>query len=290
MKKLAFVTYKQSLQTNEHLSEDDKLLVELLKKEGFEIEVLAWDNDHVAWEQFSQVVIRSTWDYHYRVDEYKAWLARLAQKGISLWNPSEIVTWNIDKRYLLELKDKGIPIIPTVLIEQGQKYDLPIILAQHDWQEVIIKPAIGASAYQIFKAAKENVSSFQLKMDEILLKSAVLVQLFMPQVQTEGEYSFIFIGGRYSHTVLKRPQPHEFRVNGKFGGIWSLHQPSVELIQQAENICQTVRSPLLYARVDCFHVNERLVLVELELNEPFLFMQWYPPSAVQFARAVKDQQ
>ena len=102
---------------------------------------------------------------------------------------------------------------------------------------------IGASAYQICKAAKENISSFQLKIDEILVKSAVLVQLFMPQVQTEGEYSFIFIGGRYSHTVLKRPQPHEFRVNGKFGGIWSLHQPSIELIQQAENICKMVQIP-----------------------------------------------
>jgi glutathione synthase/RimK-type ligase-like ATP-grasp enzyme len=290
MKKVAFVTYRQSLQINEYLSDDDRILLDLLKEEGLEVEVLSWDNDHVVWEQFSQVVIRSTWDYHSRIDEYKAWIARLEQKGVYLWNPPEIVKWNIDKRYLLELKDKGISIIPTALIEQGQKHDLPSILEQNDWQEVIIKPTIGASAYQIFKAEKENVSSLQLKMDEMLIKSAVLVQPFMPQVQTEGEYSFIFIGGRYSHTVLKRPQSHEFRVNSKFGGIWSLHQPSIKLIQQAENIYNTVRSPLLYARVDCFNVNGQLVLVELELNEPFLFLQWYPQSAVQFAQAIKGQE
>jgi glutathione synthase/RimK-type ligase-like ATP-grasp enzyme len=288
MKKFAFVTYKQSSQANGHLSDDDKLIIELLKKEGLEIEVLAWDNDYVVWEQFSKVVIRSTWDYHYRIDEYKAWLARLEQKGIPLWNPPEIVKWNLDKKYLLELKDQGISIIPTLLIEQGQKHDLQSILERNAWQEVIIKPAIGASAYQIFKAEKENVLSLQLKMDEILVRSAVLVQPFIPQIQTEGEYSFVFIGGRYSHTILKRPQSNEFRVNRKFDGIWSLHQPSIKLIQQAENICKTVRSPLLYARVDCFNVDGRLVLVELELNEPFLFIQWYPQSAVQFAQAVKD--
>src|SRR6476620_6951768 len=106
MKKFAFVTYKQSSQANGHLSDDDKLIIELLKKEGLEIEVLAWDNDYVVWEQFSKVVIRSTWDYHYRIDEYKAWLARLEQKGIPLWNPPEIVKWNLDKKYLLELKDQ----------------------------------------------------------------------------------------------------------------------------------------------------------------------------------------
>ncbi|HEY4035631.1 MAG TPA: hypothetical protein VGL94_16865 [Ktedonobacteraceae bacterium] len=287
MKDIAFVTYKKSSQI--YLSEDDSLLIDALKQEEIKVNLVSWDKHDVIWEQFSKVIIRSTWDYHYRVDEYKRWLTKLEQKGASLWNPSDVVKWNIDKRYLLELKDKGISIIPTVLLEQGQKHELQRIIEQNGWQEVIIKPAIGASAYQIFKAEKENASSLQIKMDEMLVKSAVFVQPFMPQVQTEGEYSFIFIGGRYSHTVLKRPQSNEFRVNRKFGGIWSLHQPSIQLIQQAENICKMVRSPLLYARVDCFNVNGRLVLVELELNEPLLFIQWYPQSARQFAQAVKDQ-
>jgi glutathione synthase/RimK-type ligase-like ATP-grasp enzyme len=287
-KEVALVTYKEPSQMHEKLSEDDSLLVEPLKKEGFQVEVLSWDKDNVGWERFSKVIIRSTWDYHYRIDEYKRWLTRREQQGVPLWNPPEIVKWNLDKRYLLELKDKGISIIPTVLVEQGQARNLQSIIEDHNWQEIIIKPTVGASAYQIFKAKKEQISSLQVKMDEVLAKSAVLVQPFMPQVQTEGEYSFIFIGGRYSHTVLKRPQHYEFRVQAKFGGIYSIYQPSAKLIRQAENICKLVPSPLLYARVDCFNVNGELVLVELELNEPRLFLELHPQSAIQFAQAVKD--
>ena len=48
---------------------------------------------------------------------------------------------------------------------------------------------------------------------------AVMVQPFVPEVLAEGEWSLVFLGGRFSHAVRKRPRGGDFRVQSEHGGL-----------------------------------------------------------------------
>jgi glutathione synthase/RimK-type ligase-like ATP-grasp enzyme len=284
MRSVALVTYSKSPQ----LHEDDLLLVEPLKQRGFEPSAVPWDEKKVAWEKFHFVILRSPWDYHYRLNEYLDWLSKLETLDVRLWNPVPIIRWNINKIYLRELEERGIAIVPTVWLNQGTRYSLQSILESKNWREAVVKPTVGASGFKIFRARIRDAQMQQLETDELLQRTSVMVQPFMEEIQSKGEYSFIFIGGKYSHTVLKRPQPNEFRVNQKFRGIWTLDRPKDDLIQQAIKIHGVIAPTLLYARLDVLDVEGHLIVIEVEVNDPTLFFRWYPQAAVRFAEVLKN--
>jgi hypothetical protein len=245
-----------------------------------------WDAPDVTWSTYQAVVVRSCWDYHLHPGHFIAWLRHLEHLQIPLWNPAPILKWNLHKTYLRDLQTQGVAIPPTCWLTRGSTADLATILADHGWNQAVIKPAISATAYHTWRTTRAQGSHDQSRFASLLQHADVLVQQFMKPVVIDGEWSFVFFQKQYSHAVLKKAKPGDFRVQDDFGGTIEVLSPDMALIEQAQQIINCINDPLLFARVDGIERDGQLVLMELELIEPFLFLQSDPHAVERFAQAI----
>jgi len=139
---IALATYTQL----PDLDADNALLIPALAERGLRARPVVWNDPSVDWSLPKVTVIRSTWDYHHQRSTFLAWAEGVARLH-DLWNPLELLRWNTHKFYLRDLEQQDIPIIPTLWLEQGTRADLAVLMKQHGWPKVIIKPAVSASAY-----------------------------------------------------------------------------------------------------------------------------------------------
>jgi hypothetical protein len=190
------------------------------------------------------------------------------------------------KTYLRDLNMQGVTIPPTCWLARGNHAELGALLADHGWEQVVIKPAISATAYQTWRTSRAQAQHDQPRFAAGLQHTDTLVQRFMEPVVTDGEWSFVFFHKQYSHAVLKRAQAGDFRVQDDFGGTVEVVAPGSGLIEQAGQIVNCIAGPLLFARVDGIEQDGRLVLMELELIEPFLFLESDPSAVERFAHAI----
>ncbi|HEV7783952.1 MAG TPA: hypothetical protein VGQ28_01380, partial [Thermoanaerobaculia bacterium] len=218
------------------LTADDRLAVTELTRRGAEVQPALWDDPAVDWSSFDRVVLRSCWDYHLRLPEFLDWLDRMEQSAVPLWNPPPLVRVNADKAYLEPLAAAGAPVVPTLRVEKGEPANLAAILAERGWSEAVVKPAVSASAFRTRRLRQEEAGSAQEDFAGMLAGSAVLVQPFVPEIQTRGEWSFLFFAGEFSHAVLKRPRDGDFRVQHELGGSTALERPAQALVEQARAI------------------------------------------------------
>ena len=284
MKTVALVTYKES----SRLSASDVLLIDPLKMEGFDASAVAWDDKRVDWKKFDCIILRSCWNYHYRYTEFLAWLSFLESIKVTTLNPLSVIRWNSHKRYLKDLDRKGVSTIPTMWVKKGTSVNLQKVASEAGWTDVVIKPCVGASAYEVFLSRHNEHDKTQSTFNTLTGKGDVMIQPLAQEGMTEGEYSFIFIGGIYSHTVLKLPKKDEFRSNYN-GNTLTLTHPHQKLINQAKHVLSAIQTDTLYARIDGINQNGRLILMELELIEPSLFFDMYPTSSIAFARELKKR-
>lgn len=268
------------------LTPDDGLLVDALAELDIHAVAACWDDAALDWAGFAAVILRSPWDYHLRLPEFLAWIARLEALGVPLWNPPDVVRWNADKSYLRDLAAQGVPIPATEWIPAGAAPDLAALIAARGWSEVVVKPAVSAGAFQTHRVSREQAVDFQPELARILQASGALVQQFLPEISTGGEWSFLFFDGQYSHTVLKRPPAGDYRVQVHHGGSWEACDAPASFLEQAQRIMARMDGKALYGRVDTVAVNGTLVLVELELIEPYLFLGDAPGSPQRFAAAI----
>jgi glutathione synthase/RimK-type ligase-like ATP-grasp enzyme len=273
MPKIAFATYYEF----PNLTENDKLLIPIFNEYGYEISAEVWDDKKVDWEKYDAVVIRSTWDYFLKYDEFSFWVSSFIGSSTKLLNSPQIVLENAHKFYLKRLKEKGISIIPTwfscddISFESLKNYD-----------RLVIKPAISAGSHntEIFDAQILSKEDFYAKM----LTDDWLVQPFFSAIEKVGEISLIFIAGKYSHAVRKTPQEGDFRVQKQFGGKYEKYEPSESLITIAKNIIHVAAENALYARVDGLIVNDDFLLMEIEMVEPDLFFEFTDNGAQNFVQ------
>ena len=284
MSEVAFATYQQS----PDLNDDDRLVADILKTRGITVSPVVWDAAGANWSRFACVVIRSTWDYHLKADQYANWLRNCSRAGIRLWNPPAIVLANLNKRYLCELAARGVAVVPTNYLRASPGQQLREVLQRCELDEAVIKPAISASACGTWRTSLATADADQPKFAEQVRSHDVLIQPLLGEVASQGEWSLVFLGGEYSHAVLKRPAAGDFRVHREFGGSAVAAAPPPSLIEQARAILARLDCPLLYARVDGIERAGRFILMELEINEPLLFLGFSAPAAGRFAAAIRD--
>ena len=278
---IAFVTCRA---LDGALARDDRALAAALERRGARVTAAVWDDARVAWEGFEAIVLRSCWDYHRRPAAFRAWLRRCSR--LPTWNPAPLVLANLHKRYLLQLAAVGCPIVRTRLLPAGSRCELQGLLAAEQWQEAVVKPAIGATAYRTWRTSELSIEASQQALERLLADSDVLVQRFVPEVVTQGELSFIFFAGAFSHAVLKSARCGEFRVQSDFGGHARRIAPARGQLAVAAKLVETIPHPWLYARVDAVEVDGTLQVMELELIEPELFITTAPESAEGFCDAL----
>lgn len=283
MKKVAFATSGEF----RNLTEDDRALIRPLKDRNIETLPLLWDNPE-AWDRkdLNMVIVRSCWNYHLKSGEFLSWARRIENSRIALWNPSAVIEWNHDKHYLHELALRGIRVVPTVWVKKNESASLRQILRTEGWEVAVVKPAISATAFQTWVISSDEAEHQQHRIDSMLKESGLLVQRLLPEVQTIGEWSFLFFNGKYSHAVLKHAHPEEFRVQEEYGGTTEAATPPPLLLKQAEQWIEMLKFEVLYARLDAVEVEGSLVLMELELIEPALFLKSDPRAPERFAEAI----
>ncbi|MGH9839731.1 MAG: ATP-grasp domain-containing protein, partial [Blastocatellia bacterium] len=198
---------------------------------------------------------------------------RTQAQGIPLWNPASVVEWNLDKAYLRHLGERGVSIPPTVWLEQQSEPNLSAILDEQGWEKAVVKPTVSATAFQTWITSPAQARSQQDRLEKLVETSGVMVQRFVDEIQTRGEWSLIFFHKEYSHAVLKRAKSGDFRVQHDFGGYLDDLAPSASLIEQAQRTVDLIEEPLLFARVDGVEIDGKFQLMELELIEPVLFLR-----------------
>jgi hypothetical protein len=270
------------------LTDDDRPLLVELAKLGIEAEPAVWDDPSAAWNSFDLTLIRSVWDYHLKPDAVRAWVARLEKSGAALWNPPRVLLANADKSYLKTLEAAGVSIAPTAWAERGDAADLDAILEREGWDEAVVKPVVSAGAYRT-RRVRRGSSQGREALADVLAHSGAMIQPYLPEIASEGEWSFIFLGGEFSHAVLKTPRPGDFRVQEEHGGSTRRAEPLPELLAQAREAAVAGPGPWLYARVDGVRRGRELLVVELELIEPSLYLSYEPAAARRLAAAVKER-
>lgn len=247
---------------------------------------VSWDAPGVAWPAFDAVVIRSTWDYHLHPARYEQWLRDRAADGTRLWNPPAAVLGNLHKRYLGDFARSGVPIVPTAFLDAAEGRALTSVLDDLQCDEAVIKPAVSANAKGTWRVSRASAEASQSSFEAQARAEDLLVQPYLPEVASEGEWSLMFFGGRYSHAVLKRPASGEFRVQEHLGGGAAPVDPPPDIVGQAHRALDACGVDLLYARVDGIRREGRFLLMELEINEPTLFIGSSSGAADRFADAI----
>ena len=278
--RVGFVT-SEELRT---LTPDDRSVMPVLATRGIEVLPVVWTEP--LPDRLDGLVLRSTWDYHLKLAEFLGWLDEVQASGLPLWNLPETVRGNVDKRYLLEVEARGVPIVPTRHVPRASAVALSALQREAGWSGVVVKPSISGGAFETWRAGPdgEGDSRFARQLERM----DCLVQPFIPELVTAGEWSLVFLRGRYSHSVLKRPEPEDFRVQEEFGGMASAAEPPPEVIEAGSRALEATGQQTLYARVDGVIRNRRFELMELELVEPSLFLQTSPGAAERFSAAVAE--
>lgn len=280
--RIAFVTSERQ----PDLHDDDRLVAEALRRQGFRVTAAVWSDPGLDWRQFASVIIRATWDYHLDHHRYLAWLRRCQAEQVNVWNPPSAVSANIDKRYLAEFASAGIDIVPIEYVKRGETRSLRALLGSHNWARAVVKPAVSASAYGTWRTSLATADTDQTRFAREVRQRSLLVQPFADEIVTTGEWSIVFFDGEYSHAVLKKPSPGDFRVQEELGGHAEPQDPSLEIVEQARRVVSQVPQPLLYARIDGIERDGGFVLMELEINEPFLYIGSSSGAAERFANAI----
>ena len=259
------------------------LLIRALAGRGIDAAWAVWTDPGVDWSAADAVVVRSTWDYHRRLPEFLEWVDRV-DAGSRLVNDARVLRWNADKRYLLDLAD-DLPVVPTRSVAADDLLSgLRDGLAEHG--TVVVKPRVGASGIGVVVAARTD----DLRL-ATLTAGPWVVQPFVESVRTEGETSVYVFGGRAVSQLRKVPAAFEVRVQEEYGG----RAEAVPLDDDAAALAELavaaagarVGGRPAYARVDLLRLAGRLVVSELELIEPGLYLDLLPENAEAFAEHVR---
>jgi glutathione synthase/RimK-type ligase-like ATP-grasp enzyme len=237
------------------------------------------------------VVIRSTWDYTKTPDAFLSVLSEIERAGIPLFNHLDLVRWNIQKTYLRDLADRGVPVVPTVWRDQLGPGELSGLIEEVGVGETVIKPVIGANASGAYRLDPRNTPQQTAVIETHYAHRALMAQPFLRSVTSEGEFSLIYFNGVLSHTILKTPKTDDFRVQEEHGGQIRLVHPDATLRAVGDATLRALREVPLYARADFVRANEgdTFWLMELELIEPSLYFRMDPNAPARFAEALHQR-
>ncbi|PWN07299.1 ATP-grasp domain-containing protein [Rhodohalobacter mucosus] len=269
-----------------NILKEDQLLQEALKERGITSVRVDWADPEVDWESFKCVVFRTTWDYFERFREFTLWLNRV-EKLTRLCNDISLIRWNMDKHYLKDLENRGIPVVDSLMIEKESTLDLRSLLEESGWTEGVIKPCVSGAARHTYRVNRESAAEIEKFIRPLLSGESFILQPFLPEIMTTGEDTLMVIGGEVTHAVRKVAKEGDFRVQDDHGGTVHEYKPLQEQVQLAVKAMDACNPEPVYGRVDMVrNLEGEWVVMELELIEPELWMRTHPEAAEVFAEAL----
>ena len=282
-------TYKHNVYT------EDRLVYHALAQLGLKTLRLAWDDMLFDWSSTKAVLFRSTWDYFERFKEFSEWLKKVSRETLLL-NSEHLIRWNIDKHYLLDLQQKDIHIAESHFIEKGTKTTLSQLHDILNWEQTVLKPCVSGAARHTYKLSStstvnsESLAAHETIFQTLITNEAMLLQPFQHNIVKKGEVSMMVFNGEFSHAILKRAKPGDFRVQDDFGGSIQDYIPCETEILFSEKAVNACPELPIYARVDIFEDNDsHIALSELELIEPELWFRNHNEAAMLLAKGVLER-
>jgi hypothetical protein len=283
---------------------DDQILVDELRRHGHEVRAVVWGCDVAGLVgSLDRLLIRSPWDYM-DSDELRRrfmdWIADLDRAGLAVENHPRVMAWLTDKRYLKDLEAAGVPIVPTRVVAPGETVRLVDVFGTDG--PLIVKPSVSAAgAGLVHLTSRETVAAFQAEFTERSARQWYLLQPFVPDIQTAGEWSLVYLGGTYSHAVHKLPGEGKILVHAEQGGSLRFAEPPdsvraagdhtmahfAEAFARRSNA--TVPMPPLYLRIDVIDSTRGPLLSECEGVEPELFFRARPGSERRFRELLEER-
>ena len=251
-----------------------------LDARGLDARWVVWDDESVEWADAAVIAVRATWDYDSRVGEFLGWASGV---GPTLLNGFRVFQWNVDKRYLLDLQETDLPVVPTRAADSVA--DVRRRVAEIGI--AVVKPRVGAGG-----------RGLQLVSDPVEWEPLPshhgpwVVQPLVESIHHDGEISVFVIGGHAISQVDKLPGTTDIRVHEQFGGSSRpvpLDPDAARLAMEAiATVADLLGEEIVYGRVDLMRYQDRLVVSEVELTEPGLYLDVLPGNAVPFADAVAE--
>lgn len=260
----------------------DMEVIRTLKSSNVETEILIWDEISDTklrdLEEYDLVLIRTIWDYYQKVDLFKNFVEKVSESKIKLLNPIDIVSWNMDKKYLHELENEGFDIIPTIFnYGQTGSFEEAISLG---WNRMILKPMISAGSFHTFVLDSTDKDRFNDLVTSYYQNRPFMLQEFIPEI-SEGEISTITLSNPalsdiddYSYSVTKVPKSGDYRVQVDFGGVYSMGDVDPEIKKISKQITSRFEGKLLYQRLDGLWRDGKFLIMEIELIEPDLYLNY----------------
>ncbi|MCA9752545.1 MAG: hypothetical protein KC591_10165 [Gemmatimonadetes bacterium] len=285
--RVAFVTFAGL----PHLDADDRPFADALRVAGVDVSPAVWSDPRVDWDDFDLLVLRSCWDYDRRPTEFRAWLDAREHGRTRVVNPVRALRWNLDKDVFLEdLAGRGVAIVPTRVVRPADPRRLSEVLADTDWATAVVKPAVSLNSNGTWRvdAMQVETPETEERFRRAMVSAPLLIQRYEPAIETDGEWSIVFLAGSFAHAVRKRPAPGDFRVQSEFGGRKErVGAPPAALLESAEQTLSTAEiacgERFTYARVDGVRAPEGFLLMELEVLDPSLYLE-VAPASVPLAR------
>ncbi|MEE9273382.1 MAG: hypothetical protein V3U57_08980 [Robiginitomaculum sp.] len=275
-KKVAILASENMLPGSETARDDIFELEEQMGKlrpafaaRGMELDLVNWREAPRLADEYDAMLPLLVWDY-FEENEVKflQFMAQISQKT-NLFNPFDVIQWNANKAYLEELSGLGAPTIPSIFVDHATQKNVLRAMDKFGSDTVVIKPEIGGGAWR--QALYARGEPFPARSE--LPPKGALIQPFLDRVKDEGEYSFLYFGGQFSHALVKIPKKGDYRVQSMYGSSEKTYEPTQGEREQARAVLDVLTFTPLYARVDLLRGNQgQLLLIELEMIEPYLYL------------------
>lgn len=285
---------------------DDQLLVDALRWRGHAVSPIIWGTDAEKLASFDGIVIRSPWDYMDSAEsrlQFFDWLNTIEKSKPPAYNSPSLMRWLLNKEYLIDFERQGVPIVPTAFVKEWSLSDARELL--QTWEALVAKPALSAAGVglEVIREERDLDRLHEIFRESITPSSPYLFQRLIPEINTEGEWSLIYIDGKFSHAVHKKPGIDTILCHAERGGSLRFADPprsAVELAdktlgslpeafsQNTHKAFDPTLSPL-YLRVDVLYSAGQPLLSECEAVDPELFFRARPESCLQFCEALEKR-
>ena len=244
-------------------------LVPAFAAQGMELDLIRWRDAAEKADDYDAMLPLLVWDYFEGNEAaFTAEMAK-AETKTKLFNNFKTLRWNANKSYLDELENHGAPVISTITVKRVTETGVSRAFEELKTETLVIKPQVGGGAWR--QVLYKKGDPFPNKDD--LPPEGAMIQAFLPSVVKEGEYSFLYFGGQFSHGLIKRPKSGDYRIQSLYGGTEETYEPSSQEHASAREVLDALDFTPLYARVDLLRGRDgKLKLIELEMIEPYLYL------------------
>ena len=265
---------------------DADLAIPPMKTLGWEIDTVPWRAPGVDWDRYDAVYIGMPWDYPQDVARFIRVLEQIDSSDAVLVNDLGLVRWGIPKTYLRDLQARGADIVPSLWCDDLSSGRINGFFDALSSDRIVIKPVVSTNATDTFLLDRHDAVDNEPELLSKFSGREFVVQPFIENIRTEGEFSLFYFSGAYSHAIQKIPRHRDFRAQEEHGASIVAVEPEASIIECADRVLQLVDPSPVYARCDLVRGPDgRFLLMELELIEPSMYLRMHPDAPARFASA-----